>query len=127
MSTPVDKTEDPWNDKTKEKFNRYVLASCAKVDLQELTTMALCSKSKSEWLDPCQEAAARSIKCLNRNGGDRAMCQDYFTYVASDTSSSGEKNGNLYGFADNYRRAYRECKKNWVWQIRIRRRYLILS
>ena len=41
----------------------------------------LYSKSKSEYLDPCQEAAARSIRCLHRNGGDRALCQDYFQYV----------------------------------------------
>ncbi|CAK7246015.1 MAG: Mitochondrial copper homeostasis protein [Sporothrix thermara] len=46
------------------------------------------TKSKSEYLDPCQEAAARSIRCLHRNGGDRALCQDYF-------------------------QAYRECKKQW--------------
>ncbi|KIH90962.1 hypothetical protein SPBR_01152 [Sporothrix brasiliensis 5110] len=36
------------------------------------------TKSKSEYLDPCQEAAARSIRCLHRNGGDKALCQDYF-------------------------------------------------
>ncbi|CAK7231424.1 hypothetical protein SCUCBS95973_007912 [Sporothrix curviconia] len=36
------------------------------------------TKAKSEYLDPCQEAAARSIRCLHRNGGDRALCQDYF-------------------------------------------------
>ncbi len=35
----------------------------------------------SEFLDPCQEAAAKSIKCLNRNDGDRSMCQDYFQYT----------------------------------------------
>ncbi|KAG8156776.1 hypothetical protein KVR01_013381 [Diaporthe batatas] len=69
MAPQADKgEEDPWNENTKEKFN---------------------SKSKSKWLDPCQEAASKSIKCLNRNGGDRAMCQDYFE-------------------------AYRECKKNWI-------------
>ncbi|KAK7703212.1 Mitochondrial copper homeostasis protein [Diaporthe eres] len=60
MASPSDKGEDPWNDNTKEKFN---------------------SKSKSKWLDPCQEAASKSIKCLNRNGGDKAMCQDYFECV----------------------------------------------
>ncbi|KAM7192167.1 hypothetical protein V8F20_009002 [Naviculisporaceae sp. PSN 640] len=46
-------------------------------------------KSRSEFLDPCQEAAQRSIRCLNRNDGDRTMCQDYF-------------------------QAYRDCKKHWV-------------
>lgn len=60
--------KDPWSRETRDKFE---------------------SKSKSEYLDPCQEAASRSIRCLHRNDGDRSMCQDYF-------------------------QAYRECKKNWV-------------
>ncbi|KAK3321954.1 hypothetical protein B0H66DRAFT_601434 [Apodospora peruviana] len=47
----------PWNKETKVKF--------------EL-------KNKSEFLDPCQEAAQRSIRCLNRNDGDRSFCTDYF-------------------------------------------------
>ncbi|KAF1984536.1 hypothetical protein K402DRAFT_336046 [Aulographum hederae CBS 113979] len=46
-------------------------------------------KDKSQFLDPCQEAASRSIKCLTRNGGDKEFCQDYFE-------------------------AYRQCKKEWV-------------
>ncbi|KAK4213139.1 hypothetical protein QBC37DRAFT_180600 [Rhypophila decipiens] len=46
-------------------------------------------KPRSEFLDPCQEAAQRSIRCLNRNDGDRTFCQDYF-------------------------QAYRDCKKHWV-------------
>ncbi|KAK0625432.1 hypothetical protein B0T17DRAFT_492215 [Bombardia bombarda] len=61
-------SDEPWNAETKEKFE---------------------TKSRSEFLDPCQEAAARSIRCLHRNGGDRSMCQDYF-------------------------QAYRDCKKNWL-------------
>lgn len=40
------------------------------------------SKDRSEFLDPCQEAALRSIRCLNRNEGDRRMCSDYFQLVA---------------------------------------------
>ncbi|KAK9419528.1 putative Cytochrome c oxidase-assembly factor cox-23 [Seiridium unicorne] len=60
--------KDPWNQETKRKFN---------------------SKSKSEYFDPCQEAAERSIRCLKRNGGDRAMCTDFFE-------------------------AYRDCKKEWT-------------
>lgn len=40
-----------------------------------------CRKSRSEFLDPCQEAAQRSIRCLNRNDGDRTMCQEYFQSV----------------------------------------------
>ncbi|KAK7565806.1 cysteine alpha-hairpin motif superfamily, partial [Phyllosticta citricarpa] len=47
------------------------------------------SKSLSEYYDPCQEAASRSIRCLHRNGGDRDLCSDYF-------------------------QAYRDCKKQWV-------------
>ncbi|OLN87397.1 Cytochrome c oxidase-assembly factor cox-23, mitochondrial [Colletotrichum chlorophyti] len=39
------------------------------------------SKAKSEYFDPCQELAQKSIKCLHRNGGDKAMCGDYFQYV----------------------------------------------
>jgi len=41
------------------------------------------SKRPGEYFDPCQEAAARSLKCLHRNGGDREMCTDYFQYVTS--------------------------------------------
>ncbi|KAF6844621.1 cytochrome c oxidase-assembly factor cox23 [Colletotrichum musicola] len=44
------------------------------------------AKSKSEYFDPCQEFAQKSIRCLHRNGGDRSMCGDYF-------------------------QAYRDCKK----------------
>lgn len=36
------------------------------------------SKRYSEFFDPCQEAANRSLKCLHRNGGERDMCSDYF-------------------------------------------------
>ena len=50
---------------------------------RELTVRTDCSKAKSEYLDPCQEAAERSIRCLNRNGGDRKMCNTYFEYVTS--------------------------------------------
>ncbi|KAI1110522.1 cytochrome c oxidase-assembly factor cox-23, mitochondrial [Nemania sp. NC0429] len=69
MSTPEASTNsDPWNKEKRQKFK---------------------NKSKSEWFDPCQEAASKSIRCLNRNGGDRAMCTDYFE-------------------------AYRACKKEWM-------------
>ncbi|RYN73504.1 hypothetical protein AA0117_g7785 [Alternaria alternata] len=47
------------------------------------------NKAYSEYYDPCQEAADRSIKCLKRNGGERAMCSDFF-------------------------QAYRDCKEQWV-------------
>ncbi|CAI9635017.1 hypothetical protein GT037_007957 [Alternaria burnsii] len=46
------------------------------------------NKAYSEYYDPCQEAADRSIKCLKRNGGERAMCSDFF-------------------------QAYRDCKEQW--------------
>ncbi|EOA80911.1 Mitochondrial copper homeostasis protein [Exserohilum turcicum] len=46
------------------------------------------NKAHSEYYDPCQEAADRSIRCLKRNGGERAMCSDFF-------------------------QAYRECKEQW--------------
>ncbi|KAK7924216.1 hypothetical protein PG985_006270 [Apiospora marii] len=49
--------KDPWSKENKNKFQ---------------------NKSRSEYFDPCQEAAERSIRCLNRNGGDRKMCSDYF-------------------------------------------------
>ncbi|KAI0195417.1 cytochrome c oxidase-assembly factor cox-23, mitochondrial [Astrocystis sublimbata] len=73
MSSPAEpndnpKDSDPWDQETKRKFQ---------------------NKSMSEYFDPCQEAATRSIRCLNRNGGDRAMCTDYFE-------------------------AYRACKKEWI-------------
>ncbi|KAF2153225.1 hypothetical protein K461DRAFT_293499 [Myriangium duriaei CBS 260.36] len=51
------------------------------------------AKQNSQYLDPCQEAADRSLKCLRRNGGARDMCMDYFD-------------------------AYRECKKNWMQQLK---------
>ncbi|KAH6675452.1 cysteine alpha-hairpin motif superfamily [Halenospora varia] len=64
--TPEEGT--PWDKKTSEKFE---------------------SKRLSEYYDPCQEAANKSLKCLHRNGGDREMCTDYF-------------------------QAYRDCKKQWT-------------
>lgn len=42
------------------------------------------SKSKSEFYDPCQEAAQASYRCLFRNGGDKNMCGEYFQYVVLD-------------------------------------------
>ncbi|KAJ5232336.1 hypothetical protein N7468_005292 [Penicillium chermesinum] len=48
-------------------------------------------KSASEYYDPCQDFADRSLKCMKRNDFDREMCLDYF-------------------------QAYRDCKKNWTKQ-----------
>lgn len=39
------------------------------------------SKRNSEYFDPCQEAASRSLRCLRRNGGDREFCSDFFQLV----------------------------------------------
>ncbi|KAI5783548.1 cytochrome c oxidase-assembly factor cox-23 [Geopyxis carbonaria] len=47
------------------------------------------TKQRSEYFDPCQEAANRSYRCLARNQGDKDMCADYF-------------------------QAYRDCKKRWT-------------
>ncbi|KAL1588218.1 hypothetical protein WHR41_02903 [Cladosporium halotolerans] len=55
------------------------------------------NKRYSEYFDPCQDAANKSLKCLRRNGGDREMCQDYFE-------------------------AYKECKKNWMEEMKEEKR-----
>ncbi|KAL1958768.1 hypothetical protein VTO42DRAFT_3887 [Malbranchea cinnamomea] len=47
------------------------------------------NKPASEYHDPCQDFANRSIRCLRRNGGDKDLCSDYF-------------------------QAYRDCKKAWM-------------
>ena len=59
--------KDAW-DKSKDAFN---------------------NKAYSKYHDPCQDFANKSVRCLHRNGGDKAMCQDYF-------------------------QAYRDCKKEWT-------------
>ncbi|SPN96586.1 related to COX23 Protein that functions in mitochondrial copper homeostasis and is essential for functional cytochrome oxidase expression [Cephalotrichum gorgonifer] len=56
-STTPQSGQDPWSNEQKEKFQ---------------------GKGVSEYYDPCQEAANKSIKCLHRNGGDKSMCGDYF-------------------------------------------------
>ncbi|PHH92170.1 hypothetical protein CDD83_8556 [Cordyceps sp. RAO-2017] len=67
-TNPPESSADPWDDKTRDRFE---------------------SKPKSEFYDPCQEAAQRSFKCLYRNSGDKSMCGEYF-------------------------QAYRECKQVWT-------------
>ncbi|KAF2810406.1 uncharacterized protein BDZ99DRAFT_462981 [Mytilinidion resinicola] len=47
------------------------------------------NKPFSQYFDPCEEAAQRSLRCLYRNEGDREMCTDFF-------------------------QAYRDCKKQWM-------------
>ncbi|PLB54464.1 cytochrome c oxidase-assembly factor cox23 [Aspergillus steynii IBT 23096] len=49
------------------------------------------NKTASEYFDPCQDFADRSLKCMKRNAYDREMCHDYF-------------------------QAYRDCKKQWLTQ-----------
>jgi len=39
------------------------------------------SKRPGEYFDPCQEAAAKSLKCLHRNADNKELCNDYFQYV----------------------------------------------
>lgn len=67
------------------------------------------SKSKSEFYDPCQEAAQRSYKCLYRNGGDKTMCAEYFQCVPQRTKLCLR----LESLTDR-NRAYRDCKQVWV-------------
>lgn len=43
--------------------------------------MSIYSKSASEFYDPCQSFAERSLRCLKRNAFDKEMCGDYFQYV----------------------------------------------
>ncbi|KAK2073265.1 hypothetical protein P8C59_007556 [Phyllachora maydis] len=79
MAPVGDQGDHPWSEETKGKFK---------------------SKSKSKFLDPCQEAADKSIRCLRRNDGDRSMCQDYF-------------------------QAYRDCKKEWINKRKEERRFIL--
>ncbi|CEJ59379.1 Cytochrome c oxidase-assembly factor cox23, mitochondrial [Penicillium brasilianum] len=69
---PVDTVQDEQHDKAWEKAERK-----------------FSHKTASEYYDPCQDFADRSLKCMKRNGFDREMCGDYF-------------------------QAYRDCKKNWL-------------
>ena len=85
------------------------------------------SKNASEYYDPCQDFADRSLKCMKRNGFDREMCHDYFQYVKisnpgglvaalksemPETIISGSFISSLTDSLTH--RAYRDCKKNWV-------------
>ncbi|KAG9248310.1 hypothetical protein BJ878DRAFT_488637 [Calycina marina] len=68
MATKEPPEESPWDPKTSQKFE---------------------NKRPGEYFDPCQEASARSMKCLHRNANNKEMCNDYF-------------------------QAYRDCKKQWM-------------
>ncbi|ODM24283.1 hypothetical protein SI65_01873 [Aspergillus cristatus] len=63
------------------------------VDDANKTERKFSHKSASEYYDPCQDFADRSLKCMRRNGFDKEMCGDYF-------------------------QAYRDCKKTWMTQRR---------
>lgn len=43
-----------------------------------LSVLTIFSKRYSEYYDPCQEAADRSMRCLHRNPGNKDLCSDYF-------------------------------------------------
>lgn len=51
------------------------------------------AKEPSKYYDPCAQSAQMSVRCLEHNNFDRDMCQEYF-------------------------KAYRECKKEWLNQRR---------
>ncbi|KAH7132108.1 cytochrome c oxidase-assembly factor COX23, mitochondrial [Dendryphion nanum] len=75
-------------DKDSETTDAKTWSSQAATKFEKLALL-LNSKAYSEYFDPCQEAANKSIRCLNRNGGDRQMCTDFF-------------------------QAYRDCKEQWM-------------
>ncbi|KAH0842405.1 Cytochrome c oxidase-assembly factor COX23, mitochondrial [Fonsecaea pedrosoi] len=66
---------DAW-EKSKATFQSYALRNNTYRDMNPANVCA--RKRTSEYYDPCQEFANRSIKCMHRNKGDREMCQDYF-------------------------------------------------
>lgn len=74
--------ESPWQ-KSEARFNRYVQVPRPPQIIQFGVNLKLTDSSKrySEYFDPCQEAATRSVKCIHRNGGDREFCADYFESV----------------------------------------------
>ncbi|KAK7727656.1 Mitochondrial copper homeostasis protein [Botryosphaeria dothidea] len=61
------KAESPWTDSAAATFD---------------------GKQYSQYFDPCQEAASRSLRCLHRNGGDKDLCADYFQYVRPQGESA---------------------------------------
>jgi cytochrome c oxidase assembly protein subunit 23 len=68
-----------------------------------------CSKLHSEYFDPCQEAADRSLRCLHRNPDDKNFCADYFQYAPISPALSRMDGPD--GLTTD--RAYRDCKKRW--------------
>ncbi|KIW26282.1 uncharacterized protein PV07_09390 [Cladophialophora immunda] len=60
-------------------------------DAWEKSKATFQGKRSSEYYDPCQEFANKSIKCMHRNKGDREMCQDYFKCVSPFATGAGPR------------------------------------
>ncbi|KAF3029329.1 hypothetical protein E8E15_008323 [Penicillium rubens] len=81
-------------------------------------------KHASEYYDPCQDFADRSLKCMKRNAFDREMCHDYFQYVENPYVIYLKDRLALrlaYLAFDPLLTslAYRDCKKNWLTQKKV--------
>ncbi|KAI9930904.1 hypothetical protein MW887_010555 [Aspergillus wentii] len=86
------------------------------------------NKNASEYYDPCQEFATRSLQCMKRNAFDREMCGDYFQVdqmsatAVPDFWSSWQFAPPLAAVStifdmlliEFFYRAYRDCKKEWL-------------
>jgi cytochrome c oxidase assembly protein subunit 23 len=75
-----DEAAASWTGPTADKFEKCAVPPHLLRD--HGTDSTLDSKQYSQYFDPCQEAAQKSIRCLHRNGGDREMCSDFFQYEA---------------------------------------------
>ncbi|KEY69184.1 hypothetical protein S7711_01645 [Stachybotrys chartarum IBT 7711] len=84
---------EPWNEDSRQKFQ---------------------TKSRSEFYDPCQEAASRSYKCLYRNGGDKTMCGEYFQCVQYLPERENIERLQQETLLTTECRAYRDCKQAWT-------------
>jgi cytochrome c oxidase assembly protein subunit 23 len=79
-----DEAAASWTGPTADKFEKCAVPPHLLRD--HGTDSTLDSKQYSQYFDPCQEAAQKSIRCLHRNGGDREMCSDFFQYEALATT-----------------------------------------
>lgn len=71
--------ETTWQ-KAEATFNGFVSFS-AYIAPERNTDPPANRKRFSEFYDPCQEAADRSMRCLHRNPRDKDICSDYFQSV----------------------------------------------
>lgn len=78
--------ETTWQ-KAEATFNGFVSFS-AYIAPQRNTDPPANRKRFSEFYDPCQEAADRSMRCLHRNPRDKDICSDYFQSVLSWSNSN---------------------------------------